>query len=61
MIRKGTNNEPRDIILHTRISASEMRLLLELCQRRKKVNKKRSSRTDIIVDALKFADGQINF
>ena len=58
---KGINEEPRDIILHTRISKSEMNLLLSICEKRKKFGKKRYSRTDVIVDALQFSDGQIVF
>lgn len=58
---KGLNNEPRDILLQMRVSASEMALVTKLQQNRKKIKSKRSSRTDVIVDAMRYADGQIIF
>jgi hypothetical protein len=51
--------ERRDQILHGRISVSEMQLLKQLQVRRQKVSKRKISQIDVIVDALKFSDGQI--
>jgi hypothetical protein len=58
---KGINNEVRDIILPIRVSASELELLTKLCNKRKLVGSKRWSRADVIVDSLKYSDGQIIF
>jgi len=57
----GKFKETRDLILHIRISQSEMDLLLTLLELKKKTSKNFISKADIVIDALKFADGQINY
>lgn len=62
-MKKGQSktDEPRDITIPIRVSGSELKLLTKLCDKRKKVGSKRWSRTDVIIDALKYSDGQIVF
>lgn len=50
----------RDIMLTMRISKKELELVDALCAKRKLFGAKRWSRTDILIDAVKFADGQLS-
>jgi hypothetical protein len=60
-MKKNDTGEKRDLVLSLRVSGKEMDLLERLCIKRRQVKSKRWSRTDVIVDALRYADGQIPF
>lgn len=57
----GIYKETRTKMLSIRISESELELLDKICSKRKIIGNRRSSRISVIIDALKYADGQINF
>lgn len=49
----------RDISINVRISKDELLLLDGLCTKRKICGSHRWSRTDVLIDAIKFADVQL--
>lgn len=57
----GIYRETRTKMLSIRISQSELDLLDKICAKRRIVGNKRCSRINVIIDALRHADGDINF
>lgn len=49
----------RNITISLRISTEELQAIDDLCKERKQDKSKLSSRTDVIVLAIKFASGQL--
>lgn len=56
---KGENYEKRDKVVPLRMSESEVKLLDAACAKRKLTNRWKNSRTDTIIAALKFANGDL--
>lgn len=61
MGRGNEGTEPRDQWLRVRLTKTEVNLLAQLQKKRKLINSKRCSQAKIIVDALRFANGEIIF
>lgn len=63
--KKGSINtkstSQRTLIIPLRVSGKELELLTELCKKRKAIGSNRWSRTDVIIDALRFASGEAIF
>lgn len=58
---KSESGQLRDKTIQIRLSVIELELLTKLCDKRKLIGSDKWSRIDVIVDALKYSDGQIIF